>query len=293
MNRHGRRGWGPGLWLPGLLLAGGFLTKLGTGSANLPGSPVAPTPTGVASPPPARELSRVRPVTCEGRYPQHLQGICLDEGAIYWSFTTRLVKSDLTGRVVREMPVVNHHGDLCLHEGRLYVAVNLGAFNDPQGNADSWVYVYDTQDLRELARHALPAVRYGAGGVGVREGRFFVVGGLPEGIAQNFVYEYSAEFQLVQRHAVASGPTHLGIQTATFAHDRWWFGCYGNPAVLLVTDAEFRLQGRHEFDCSLGVVGLPGGRLLAAHGTCAEDRGCTGAVRIVVPDQQRGLRVEE
>ena len=39
-----------------------------------------------------------RNVTCEGSYRHHLQGICTDgEDAIYWSFTTTLVKTDLSG----------------------------------------------------------------------------------------------------------------------------------------------------------------------------------------------------
>src|SRR5690606_29746611 len=79
-------------------------------------------------------------VTCEGTYPHHLQGICADDEAIYWSFTTTLVKTNLDGDLLKSVPVANHHGDLCHHDGKLYVAVNLGKFNDPQGNADSWVY---------------------------------------------------------------------------------------------------------------------------------------------------------
>ena len=60
----------------------------------------------------------------------------------------------------------NHHGDLCFHDGKLYVAVNLGKFNDPEGNADSWVYVYDAESLKELARHETQEVLHGAGGIG-------------------------------------------------------------------------------------------------------------------------------
>ncbi len=71
----------------------------------------------------------------------------------------------------------NHHGDLCFRDGKLYVAVNLGKFNDPDGNADSWVYVYDAESLKELARHETQEVLYGAGGIGYRDGHFFVVGG--------------------------------------------------------------------------------------------------------------------
>jgi hypothetical protein len=230
---------------------------------------------------------------CEGTYPHHLQGICVDEESIYWSFTTTLVKTDLEGHLQKRVPVANHHGDLCHRDGRLYVAVNLGKFNDPQGNADSWVYVYDADTLEEIARHETQQVFHGAGGIGFRDGHFFVVGGLPEGVQENYVYEYDGDFAFVKKHVIASGHTHLGIQTATFAHDRWWFGCYGSPQILLVTDADFKMQGRYEFDCSLGIEGIAGGRLLAASGRCRKPEGCDGRVRIVVPDEQSGLKTAD
>lgn len=231
-----------------------------------------------------------RNATCEGIYPHHLQGICADQNAIYWSFTTTLVKTDFAGKLLKKVPVANHHGDLCSHDGKLYVAVNLGKFNDPQGNADSWVYVYDAETLKEVGRHEIQQVFHGAGGIGVRNGHFFVVGGLPDGIQENSVYEYDAGFEFQKKHTIRSGHTHLGIQTATFAHDRWWFGCYGDPKILLVTDTDFQMQGRYEFDCSLGIEGISDGRLLSASGRCQSDKGCSGNVRIVVPNEKSGLR---
>ena len=77
---------------------------------------------------------------CEGTYRLHLQGVCADETVIFWSFTTTLMTTDMEGTLLKQMPVANHHGDLCFHDGKLYIAVNLGKFNDPEGNADSWVY---------------------------------------------------------------------------------------------------------------------------------------------------------
>ena len=232
-----------------------------------------------------------RSVACEGSYAHHLQGVCVDDAAIYWSFTTTLVKTDLSGRVVKKVPVANHHGDLCIHDGRLYVAVNLGRFNDPQGNADSWVYVYDAKTLDEVARHETQQAFHGAGGIGFRNGHFFVVGGLPDGVEENYVYEYDSQFAFVRKHVIRSGHTHLGIQTATFTDGRWWFGCYGSPQVTLVTDANFQMLGRFERDCSLGIAGLPGGRLLVASGRCSKDNGCVGSVRAAIPDEAGGFRL--
>src|ERR1017187_4275277 len=128
---------------------------------------------------------------CEGVYPGHLQGICTDErDAIYWSWTDTLVKTDGRGHVLKQVKVAKHHGDLCFHDGKVYVAVNLGQFNLPAGHADSWVFVYDADTLAELGRHRVPEVMHGAGGIGYHEGRFIVIGGLPVGVKENYLYEY-------------------------------------------------------------------------------------------------------
>ena len=232
-------------------------------------------------------------VTCEGMYPRHLQGICADKEAIYWCFTTQLVKTDLNGKLLTKVPVASHHGDLCFHDRKLYVAVNLGKFNDPKGNADSWVYVYNANDLSFVSKHETREVFHGAGGISIQNGRFFVVGGLPDSVAENYVYEYDAKFKFLKKHVIISGHTHLGIQTATFANDRWWFGCYGTPAILFVTDADFKMTGRYEFDCSLGIVGLPDGRFLSASGQYEKGKGFSGTARIAVANEKTGLRMGE
>ncbi|HBJ35818.1 MAG TPA: hypothetical protein DDZ51_13940 [Planctomycetaceae bacterium] len=231
-----------------------------------------------------------REIVCDGTYAHHLQGICIDDTSIYWSFTTTLAKTDLSGKLEKQIPVADHHGDLCFHDGKVYVAVNLGKFNDPKGKADSWIYVYDANSLAEIARHEIQEVFHGAGGIGYRDGAFYVVGGLPEGIQQNYVYQYDDHFKFVKKHIVESGHTHLGIQSATFAHGRWWFGCYGKPAILLVTDSDFKLLGRYPFDCSLGIQGLPGGGLLSASGQCEKGKGCNGSARVAMPNQSVGLK---
>lgn len=219
-----------------------------------------------------------RPVACEVSAPKHLQGVCTNDcDALYWSFTDNLLKTDRNGHLLNPVPVADHHGDLCYHDGRIYVAVNLGEFNQAAGRADSWVYVYDADTLEELARHETPEVVHGAGGVACDGERFLVVGGLPEGVNENYLYEYDLAFQFRQRHVLDSGHTHLGIQTAAFFDDTWWFGCYGTPKILLTADAEFQLTGRYEFDCSLGITGLPDGRIFVAKGSCAPGN-CTGEV---------------
>lgn len=244
-----------------------------------------------------------QPVACEGTYPQHLQGVCTDDkNAIFWCFTTKLVKTDRTGSVVKLVDVANHHGDLCFHQGKVFVALNLGKFNDPKGNADSWVYVYDAGDLALLAKHKTPEVFHGAGGIAFHEGKFLVVGGLPNDVNENYVYEYDSEFKFVKKHVLASGHSHLGIQTATFGDGDWWFGCYGRPKsdtapstppILLKADASLKKVERFEFDCSLGIVPVGDGKFLIARGGSTKDKGHTGRLVLAVADKKHGLKLVE
>lgn len=196
-------------------------------------------------------------IICEGAYPKHLQGVCVDtQGNIFWSFTTVLVKTDSAGKRLKEVPADDHHGDLCFVDGKIYVAVNLGKFNQPAGKADSWIYEYDADDLKELARYPVQEAVHGAGGVGFHNGHFIVVGGLPKGVEQNYLFEYDTDWKFVKAHVLPSGTTHLGIQTANFHAGTWWFGCYGTPPALLRASSEYQLEGRTTFDCALGLIGL-------------------------------------
>lgn len=233
-------------------------------------------------------------VTCEGTYSHHLQGVCTDDkDSIFWSFTTKLVKTDRTGKIMKQVDVANHHGDLCFHKGKVYVALNLGKFNDLKGNADSWVYVYDASNLSCVAKHKTPEVFHGAGGIAVHDGKFLVVGGLPDDVKENLVYQYDTDFKFVKKHTLASGHTHLGIQTAAFADGHWWFGCYGKPQILLKADATLKKVERFDFDCSLGIVPIADGKFLVARGGSTKEKGHTGRLVRAVSDKKSGLKLME
>ena len=234
------------------------------------------------------------PVTSEGRYPRHLQGFCTDQREfIYWCWTDVLVKTDAKGRVLAKRDVANHHGDLCHVDGKIYVAVNLGKFNQPAGKADSWVYVYDARNLEELTRHRVPELVHGAGGIAYRDGKFIVVGGLPADFTENYLYEYDKNFRFVKRHVLASGYTTLGIQTIAWSQGSWWLGCYGSPAVLLRADRNFKFNGRWEFNASVGIERLDDGRFLVARNKQEKKgEGYVGQIMIARPNEARGLEIE-
>ena len=229
-----------------------------------------------------------RGISCEGIYPHHLQGFCTDEkGMIYWSFTTTLVKTDPQGKVLTKISVGNHHGGLCQQDGKLYVAVNFGPFNDPDGKADSWVYVYKASTLALLRKHKTPELIYGAGGMACHDGKFIVIGGLPETLQENYLYQYDQSFKFLKKHVLKTGYTELGIQTAAFIDGHWWFGCYGNK--LLKTDSHFQLLGKYDIDAGLGIAGGTARAYWIARGTTTKGKGCTGRILPATADKTKGL----
>ena len=209
------------------------------------------------APPPAE-------IVCEGQYRHHLQGITGNQkDTLYWSFTTTLVKTDLDGKVLAQVDGPYHLGDLCLAGDRVYVAWS-NKFNQP--GADSKVYIYDADDLTLLDIKPVPEVTYGAGGMEHRDGRFYIIGGLPRDYEENYVYEYDADFNHIETHVIPSGHTNLGIQTVCFHDDHWWFGCYTveRKKGLLKTDTEFNLVGIYDVSPAIGLVGWGEGRFLVA-----------------------------
>ncbi|MHB8994872.1 MAG: hypothetical protein ACYC63_06460 [Armatimonadota bacterium] len=205
-------------------------------------------------------------IVCEGQYPKHLQGIAGNGvDTLYWSFTDVLVKTDLKGKVVARAEVPTHHGDLCLVNDKLYVAWS-NRFNVP--GADSHVYIYDANTLSLLGTVPVPEVTFGSGGMDYREGHFYIIGGLPPGYEENYVYEYDGQFHYLKTHVLPSGYTKLGIQTACFHDDHWWFGCYTveGEKGLLKADSELKLVGMYDVSPAIGLVGWgPGLFLMAEH----------------------------
>jgi hypothetical protein len=203
-------------------------------------------------------------IVCEGQYPKHLQGIAGNQvDTLYWSFTDILVKTDLQGKVLAKVEVPTHHGDLCLAGDKLYVAWS-NKFNQP--GADSKVYIYDADDLSLLTIVPVPEVSFGSGGVDYRDGHFYIIGGLPKGYEENYVYEYDGQFQYLKTHVLPSGYTNLGIQTACFHDGYWWFGCYTveGKKGLLKADSELKLAGIYDVSPAIGLVGWGEGRFLMA-----------------------------
>ena len=94
------------------------------------------------------ETAKLPTIEFTGKHGGHLQGIATDGNAIFWSHSVQLVRTTKDGKETHRVDVKSHHGDLTHHNGRVYVAVEFGQFNQPAGKTDSWIYVYAADDLR-------------------------------------------------------------------------------------------------------------------------------------------------
>lgn len=200
-------------------------------------------------------------ITCEGSYGGHLQGTDAQGTNIWWSFTKKIVRTDLSGRVLASCDAPSHQGDLCVKGDTLYVAVNLGRFNT-ETKGDSYVYSYDAMTLatKKIWKLDMPM---GAGGMTWKDDRFYVVGGLPPTHNCNYVHEYDVDFNLVKRHVLKTGYTMLGIQTAAFMDGEFLFGIYGgkgNPRGLLRCSADLKRIRRYTGGGAVGFAKI-GGRI--------------------------------
>ena len=202
-------------------------------------------------------------IVCGGEYPGHLQGMATGGGAIYWVFTRLVVKTDLTGRVLAKAKLPHHGGGPCWHDGKLYVPLCGSGFNrklKPGAVSKNYVDVFDA-DLKQIKRYPIPELEYGAGGIAVRDGHFFVVGGRLKDQPGNTVYEYDGNFGLLRRHEV-DFDSNKGIQTIGFAFGKWYFGCYGTKGMAIETDENFHFARKVRPNTAFGMIPLADGLVL-------------------------------
>jgi hypothetical protein len=239
-----------------------------------------------------------------GKFPKHLQGITTDDNrrSVFWSFTDRLVKSDLVGNILLEIPVDAHHGDLCYFDNKVYVAVEKGAFNG-SGPNESWVYVYDALDLTLVSKKRIVETVFGAGGIGFGENSFVIIGGLPGDAThrENYLFEYDLDLNFIATHTLQTGNTSLGIQTIKYQIDTrtWWFATYPrssdfqNPNTLFATSHTFQLLNQWNYDTSCGMMPIGGDFFITTetlYETIDGILSCSGRAYLSVSDPESGMK---
>ena len=219
-------------------------------------------------------------IVCAGDYGGHLQGVATDGESIYWSFTVAVVKTDLTGKILVSRKAPSHQGDMCYKDGVVYVAVNLGKFNT-ETRGVSQVTAYDAKTLEPLKTIPLPEMPHGAGGMTWKGDRFYIIGGLPLKHEKNYVYEYASDFTFVKRHDLDTGFTWMGIQTAAYEDDTFYFGIYGSkgdPSGVLACPGDLSSYARYTGAGSVGIIKLDGAYYLGGTGRDKKTKRNTGHI---------------
>ncbi len=219
-------------------------------------------------------------IVCAGDYGGHLQGVATDGESIYWSFTVAVVKTDLTGKILASRAAPSHQGDMCYKDGVVYVAVNRGKFNT-ETRGVSQVTAYDAKTLEPLWTKPLPDMPHGAGGMTWKGDRFYIIGGLPLKHEKNYVYEYTSDFKFVKRHDLDTGFTWMGIQTAAYEDDTFYFGIYGSkgdPSGVLACPGDLSSYARYTGAGSVGIIKLDGAYYLGGTGRDKKTKRNTGHI---------------
>ena len=211
-------------------------------------------------------------------YPkEHLQGIESCNRYIYWGFSKHLVKTDLSGQLIRQIPLHKeagkriHGGSPVLVERKLYVPYCGSGFNAALNGKPShnYVQVYDL-DLNYIKSYPVPELEYGAGAMSFDGKSFFITGGRPADMPGNEIFEYSRDFKLLKKHKLAFN-TFKGIQTLAFDGKYFYAGCYGSAYMTYRISKDFKQVDYMDLQAQIGAYPI------------AENRMLVGSVRVDKP----------
>lgn len=188
-------------------------------------------------------------IKLEGEYPGHLQDVWIADGSIWWAHTAHLVKTDMSGHILKQAKVGGHHAGLEIRDGRLFSAVC--AFNgEPRGATTPACHVmvgeYDAATLKRIDMHVLD-INDRAGSFCFLEDGTFLVGCLRHpALRPNEVkfHHIGRDYKLIKTHVVDVGKdVKLGIEVIRRYGEDVYLFIYGGPVVRL--DAKtFRVTGR-------------------------------------------------
>lgn len=205
-------------------------------------------------------------INCEFFHNKHVQGVAYNGNELYWVYTDVLIKSDASGKIIKQVPLhrmpggAHHGGDPCFVDGKLYVPYCGSGFNKYLKKRENHNYIQQySADLEFEKSFPVPELEFGAGCIAFYNGRFFVAGGRPSGMAGNTVYEYDRNFRLLKKHELPFD-SNKGIQTLTSDGKYWYFGVYNKPSVTFIADMDFQLVGKWNFSNAVGLLHYPDGR---------------------------------
>ena len=196
---------------------------------------------------------------CSGEsFPYHLQGVTTDGSYYYWSFTNKLVKTDLAGNEIVRTDVPVHIGDPAYSDGKLYLPWADGF--DP--GANSIIYIYDATDLSLIEQHDISSqVYYGAGAIAVYNGHYYVAESTNITVDDSKIYEFDESWDFIQGYTI-NASTYLGLQSIARVNNNWWIGTYDsvNPSIRL--DDSFNILETYGGGFSFGIDQGPDSKMI-------------------------------
>ena len=195
----------------------------------------------------------------------HVQGMCVVSNALYFAMYDQLLKTDWMGRPLKSVEAPKHTGDMCLWNGRIFVA-----FCEPRGSRSKnkgRIMVYD-QDLNFLKETAFARP---ADGIACMEGVLYVglgpAGGKEEPYRGVWYGRFDAEtlaplcepFRVDHGHDCCAGVQNIAtdgkyLYVNVYTPDE--AACTPN---LIVFDRDFKVVAMHRFGYCQGLDVVPGG----------------------------------
>ena len=201
----------------------------------------------------------VNEIPLEGEYPGHLQDVWYDgSNTLYWAHTQDLLKTDLTGRVLKRAKVDGHHAGIELKDGKLYVAVcKMQGQTKGKTTPDCFVTVgeYDAETL-ELVKMHVTDINDRSGSLAILADGTFVVGCLrPQNIEKTQVrfHHLDRDFKLIKSYVVDNVPVRLGIEVIKRKGDSIFLNMYGKPGTVKL-DGDFKEVWRGDLGGAMGLV---------------------------------------
>ena len=198
-------------------------------------------------------------IALEGEYRGHLQDVWYDgSNTLYWAHTQDLLKTDLTGKILRRAKVTGHHAGIELKDGKLYIAVckmqNMtGGKTTPECRVTIGEYDAETLSLVEMHETDIPDR---SGSLAILADGTFVVGCLrPQDIAKTQVrfHHIGRDYKLIKSYVHDNVPVKLGIEVIKRKGDFLYLNMYGEPGTVKL-DRDFHEVWRGSLHGSMGLV---------------------------------------
>ena len=205
------------------------------------------------------KLPDVNEIVLEGDYEGHLQDVWYDgKDTLYWAHTEDLLKTDLSGRVLKRAKVEGHHAGIELKDGRLFIAVCImqnktGGKTTPECRVT--VGEYDAETL-DLVKMHVTDIHDRSGSLAILADGTFAVGCLrPQDISKSQVrfHHLDRDFKLIESRVLDNVPVKLGIEVIKRRGDDLYLNMYGKPGTIRL-DRNFNETWRGELGGSCGLV---------------------------------------